>query len=66
MNPRATHKLDDVPRLPAGDRSARAISEEAAMKDAWRSEIRHRRDELHSGAVVAMPFDDVRQRLGAM
>jgi putative addiction module component (TIGR02574 family) len=74
MNARVDHLLDEVLRLPAEERSALAValldslesSDEAALQDAWRAEIRRRRDELRSGAVRAKPWDQVRQRLGSL
>jgi putative addiction module component (TIGR02574 family) len=74
MNAPVDHLLDEVLRLPAEERSALAValldslesSDEAALNEAWRSEIRRRRDELRSGAVRAEPWDQVRQRLGSL
>ena len=74
MNAPVDHLLDEVLRLPAEERSALAIalldslesSDEAALQDAWRAEIRRRRDELRSGAVRAEPWNQVRQRLGSL
>jgi putative addiction module component (TIGR02574 family) len=74
MNARVDHLLDEVLRLPAEERSALAValldsletSDDGALKDAWRAEIRRRRDDLRSGAVRAESWDQVRQRLGTL
>jgi len=74
MNARVDHLLDEVLRLPADERSALAVAlldsldspDETEINEAWRLEIRRRRDELRSGAVRAQPWDQVRQRLASL
>jgi len=70
MNARVDHVLDEVLALPADERSAVAVAlleslEDAdsnAVSDAWRAEIRRRREELRKGNVRAIPWAEVKQR----
>jgi putative addiction module component (TIGR02574 family) len=74
MNARVDHVLDAVLALPADERSAVAVAlldsledaDSASVSDAWRAEVRRRRDELRSGAVRASPWSEVKQRLGSL
>jgi putative addiction module component (TIGR02574 family) len=74
MNARVDHVLDEVLALPADERSAVAVAlldslegaDSASISDAWRAEVRRRRDELRSGTVRAVPWSDVKQRLGSL
>lgn len=70
MNARVGHLLDEVLALPLDERSAVAVAlldslEKAdadAVSDAWREEIRRRRDELHAEKVRPIPWAEVKQR----
>jgi putative addiction module component (TIGR02574 family) len=74
MNARVDHVLDEILALPAEERSAVAVAlldsledaDSATVPDAWRAEVRRRRDELRSGAVRALPWSEVKQRLGSL
>jgi len=74
MNARVEHVLDEALALPADERSAVAVAlldslddaDSASMSDAWREEVKRRREELHSGAVRAVPWSEVKQRLGSL
>ena len=74
MNARVDHLLEDVLRLRADERSAVAAAlidsldgdDEAAVTQAWRAELKHRRQALRSGDTVARPWAEVRLRLGAL
>jgi len=73
MNARVDHVLEDVLRLSAEERSAVAAalidsletSEEAAVAEAWRTELLRRRQELRAGVVQAAPWSEVRARMSA-
>ena len=73
MNARIEHVLEDVLRLSAEERSAVAAalidsletSEEAAVAEAWRTELLRRRQELRAGVVQAAPWSEVRARMSA-
>ena len=70
MNARVDHLLDEVLALSADERSAVAIAlldsleqtDEDAVSDAWREEVRRRRDELRAGKVRPIPWAEVKQR----
>jgi putative addiction module component (TIGR02574 family) len=74
MNARVDHVLDEILALPAEERSAVAAAlldsledaDSATISDAWRAEVKRRRDELRSGAVHALPWSEVKQRLGSL
>lgn len=74
MNARVDHVLDEVLALPADERSAVAVTlldsledaDSASISDAWRAEVTRRRDELRSGVVRALPWSEVKQRLGSL
>mgnify|MGYP003649112150 FL=1 len=74
MNARVDHLLDEVLGLPAEERSALAIAlldsletaDKAAVSDLWRAEAVRRRTDLRAGGVQAAPWNEVRQRLGAL
>lgn len=74
MNARVDHVLDEVLALPADERSAVAVAlldslehaDSASISDAWREEVKRRREELRSGAVRAAPWSEVRQRLSSL
>ena len=74
MNARVDHVLDEILAMPAEERSAVAAAlldsledaDSATISDAWRAEVKRRRDELRSGAVRATPWSEVKQRLGSL
>ena len=74
MNARVDHVLDEVLALPVDERSAVAAAlldsledaDTASISDAWRAEVKRRRDELRSGVVRAVPWSEVKQRLGSL
>lgn len=74
MNARVEHVLDEALALPADERSAVAVAlldslddaDSASISDAWHEEVKRRREELHSGAVRAVPWPEVKQRLGSL
>jgi putative addiction module component (TIGR02574 family) len=71
MNARVDHVLDEVLALTADERSAVAAAlldsledaDTASISDAWREEVKRRRNELRSGVVRALPWSEVKQRL---
>lgn len=74
MNTRADIILDEALALPADERSAVAVAlldslENAnpdSVSEAWRAEVKRRRDEFHAGNVRATPWTDVKQRYRAL
>lgn len=74
MDSRVDHLLAQVLSLPDSERSAVAAalfdslsgSEDAAIANAWRHELRIRRDNLRSGRVTATPWSEARERLSAL
>jgi putative addiction module component (TIGR02574 family) len=74
MNARVDHVLDEVLALTAAERSAVAVAlldslenaDSASISDAWREEVKRRREELRSGAVRAAPWSEVKQRLSSL
>ncbi|HKB55616.1 MAG TPA: addiction module protein [Ramlibacter sp.] len=74
MNARVDHLLDEVLALPADERSAVAVAlldsledaDSGSISDAWRAEVKRRREELHAGVVRAIPWSEVKQRLGSL
>lgn len=74
MNARVDHLLEDVLRLPAEERSAVAAAlidslestEEAAVSEAWRTELLGRRDDIRAGRVTAQPWASARARLSSL
>lgn len=74
MNARVDHVLDEVLALPVAERSAVAVAlldslesaDDSGISEAWRAEIRRRRDAMLAGAVQAMPWTEVRQRLSSL
>ena len=62
--------LDEALALPDDERSAVAVAlldslesaDPSAVSEAWRDEIKRRRDELRSGKVRAIPWTEVKQR----
>ena len=74
MNARADQLLDEALALEADERSVLAFAllnsldgeEETAAAKAWQAEILRRKDELHSGATVPVPWAEARARLAAL
>lgn len=74
MNARVDHVLDEVLALPADERSAVAAAlldsledaDSATISDAWRAEVKRRRDELRSGNVRSVPWSEVKQHLSSL
>lgn len=76
MNARVDHVLSEVLALPEAERSAIALAlldslecrddDGATVSEAWRAEVLKRREELRSGAMQAVPWEEVRQRLSAL
>ena len=70
MNARVDHLLDEVLALTADERSAVAIAlldslENANSDDvseAWRAEVKRRREELRAGHVRGTPWAEIKQR----
>jgi putative addiction module component (TIGR02574 family) len=70
MNARVDHLLNEVLSLSVDERSAVAVAlldslEQAdadAVSNAWRDEVRRRRDELRAGKVRPVPWAEVKQR----
>lgn len=74
MNARVDHILDEALALPADERSAVAVAlfdslESAnpdAVSEAWRAEVKRRRDEWRAGNVRAIPWAEVKQRFRSL
>jgi putative addiction module component (TIGR02574 family) len=74
MNARVDHLIDEALALPADERSAVALAlldslggdDEAAVSQAWAEEVRRRRQELRSGAVRGVPWEEAKARLSAL
>jgi putative addiction module component (TIGR02574 family) len=68
------HLIDEALALLAEERSAVALAlldslggeDEAAVSQAWAEEVRRRRQELRSGAVRAVPWEEAKARLSAL
>ena len=71
MNARMDHLLDEALGLSAEERSAVAAalidslegSADASVSEAWKRELRRRRDALRSGASAALPWAEARARM---
>ena len=74
MNARVDHLIDEALALPPEERSAVALAlldsldgeDEAGVSRAWADEVQRRREELRSGAVRAIPWDEVKGRLSTL
>jgi putative addiction module component (TIGR02574 family) len=74
MNARTDQLLDEALSLEVDERSVLAFAllssldgeEEAAAAKAWQAEILRRKEELHSGATIAVPWAEARARLAAL
>jgi putative addiction module component (TIGR02574 family) len=71
MNARVDHLLDEALALAPDERSALVVAlldsldgdDEATVTKAWAEEIRHRKEELRSGAASPAPWAEARARL---
>jgi putative addiction module component (TIGR02574 family) len=74
MNARVDHLLDEALDLPADERSALVVAlidslegaGDVGIAEAWRDEIRRRREQLRAGATRAIPWADAKARLSAL
>lgn len=74
MNARVDHILDEALGLPADERSALTValldslegSDDSAIAEAWRQEIKVRRAALQAGEVKAVSWMEARARLSAL
>lgn len=74
MNARVDQLLTDALGLPADERSALVValldslegSADAAISEAWRNELRQRRQALREGALKPVPWVDARARLSRL
>ena len=74
MNARVDHLLDEALELPTEERSALVVAlldsldgnPDASISEAWREEVRKRRNELRAGTVNAVPWADVKVRLNLL
>lgn len=73
MNARVDHLLHEALELPDEERSALVAalldslegSPDPSISEAWRDEVRRRREALREGSVRAVPWADVKARLSA-
>lgn len=74
MNARVDHILDEALGLPADERSALTValldslegSDDSAITEAWRQEIKARQAALREGTVKAVSWAEARARLSAL
>ena len=74
MHARVDHLLDEALELPTEERSALVIAlldsldgnPDDSISEAWREEVRKRRDALRAGTVKAVPWVDVKARLNLL
>lgn len=74
MNARVDHILDEALGLPADERSALTValldslegSDDSAITEAWRQEIKARQAALRAGTVKAVSWVEARARLSAL
>jgi putative addiction module component (TIGR02574 family) len=74
MNARVDHLLHEALELPDNERSALVAalldslegSSDPSISEAWREEVRKRRQALRDGSVQAVPWDDSKARLNAL
>ena len=74
MNARVDHLLDEALGLPTDERSALVValldslegSDDSAISDAWRQELRKRQAALRAGTVKAVPWGEAKARLSAL
>jgi putative addiction module component (TIGR02574 family) len=74
MNARVDQLLDKVLELPTEERSALAVAlldslestADASIGEAWRAELRARRDQLRAGTLKPVPWTEVKARLSSL
>lgn len=74
MHARVDHLLDEALGLPADERSALTValldslegSDDSAITDAWRQEIKARQAAIRAGTVKAVSWAESRARLSAL
>ena len=74
MNARVDRLLNEALDLPAEERSALTValldslegSDDGAISEAWRQEIRARQAALRAGTVTAVSWTEARARLNAL
>lgn len=74
MNARVDHLLGEALGLPSEERSALVValldslegSEDASISEAWRDEVRRRRQELKEGTVRPVSWADAKARLSSL
>lgn len=74
MNARVDHLLHEALELPDDERSALVValldslegSADPSILEAWRDEVRTRRQALRDGSVKAVPWADAKARLSAL
>lgn len=74
MNARVDQLLDKVLELPTEERSALAVAlidslesaADASVAEAWRVELRARRDQLRAGMLKPVPWVEARARLNSL
>lgn len=74
MNARVDHLLGEALGLPSEERSALVValldslegSEDASISDAWRDEVRRRRQELKEGTVRPVSWAEAKARLTSL
>ena len=74
MNARVDQLLADALDLPTDERSALVValldslegSTDAAISEAWRKELRLRKQALRDGTLTAVPWAEARARLSAL
>ena len=74
MNARVDQLLTEALGLPTDERSALVValmdslegSADASISDAWREEVRQRKQALRAGTLKATPWVEARARLSAL
>ena len=74
MDARVDHLLDEALGLPTDERSALVValldslegSDDSAISDAWRQELKMRQAALRAGTVRAVPWGESKARLSAL
>jgi len=74
MNARVDHLLHEALELPANERSALVValldslegSSDPSISEAWREEVRGRRQALRDGSAKAVPWSEAKARLSAL
>ena len=74
MNARVDHILHEALELPDDQRSALVValldslegSADPSISEAWREEVKRRRNALRNGAVQAVPWSEAKARLSSL